>query len=132
MSDKKAVAFVRDEIVTFVMQDLFKVGHESVTVSVFEGDTSEFASRTEELRIIVSSLRVDNIVSALINRSRSDALKLISEDKVFINYFSVKKPSQFLSDGDVISIRGYGKFIVGSLHGTTKRDRLIVNILHYI
>ena len=129
---KSAVIFLRNEIVSYVLGELEKVGNEPVSVELFSGNTSTFGINTEELRIIVSSMRVDNILSSLLNISRNESSSLISDDKVFVNYFQVTKPSSILNDTDVLSIRGYGKFIIGNISGKTKRDRLILNVFRYI
>jgi len=132
LSAKEAVVFLRNDIVPFVMDELRKVGNNSVYVSFYEGDTASLGAKTEEIRIIVSSMRVDNIVSSLAKCSRSQASDLISGDKVFVNYYLVLKSSQFLSEGDVISIRGFGKFIIGKLVGNTKRDKLVISVTRYV
>ena len=131
-SDKSAVVFVKNEISSFVINELDRVGHETVSVTVYDGDTADFGTKTEELRVIVTSMRVDNIVSSLLNLSRSDSSQLISDDKVFLNYYQVTKPSQILSSEDVLSIRGCGKFIIGNVMGKTKRERLILSVSRYI
>ncbi len=132
LSDTQAVVFVRSEMFVHIKRDLDKVARDSVTVSVYTGDTSTLSSEKEELRLIVSSMRIDNIVSSLINCSRSKASELIAQDCVFCNYFQVKKPSLNICTGDVISIRGYGKFIIGENAGKSRRDNLIINVLHYV
>lgn len=129
---QEAIVFLRNDIVNYVFSELNKVGSDTVVLSLYSGNTDELSADKENIRIIVTSMRADNIVSALINSSRNDAVVLISDDKVFVNYSQVKKPSQILAEGDVVSIRGFGKYIIGSLHGTTKRERLVVNVLHYI
>lgn len=132
VSTKEAIAFVRDDIAEHIIRDLYRVGRETVSVCEYTGDTDNLCSATEELSLIVTSMRVDNFVSACINSSRTQAAELISSDMVFVNYIQASKPSQNISEGDVISIRGYGKFIVGGLSGRTKRDRLVIKVLHYI
>ena len=131
-NSKSAVIFLRSEIVSYVLNELDKVGHESVTVTSYDGDTSKFGTATEELRVIVTSIRVDNIISSLLNVSRTESSQLISDDKVFVNYYQVSKPSLILNDTDVLSVRGYGKFIIGNILGKTKRDRLILSFFRYI
>ncbi len=132
LTDKEAVVFVRNDIAEHIMRELDKVGRESVTVVVYTGDTDNLSSKTEELSLIVTSMRIDNFVSACINSSRAEADRLISSDMVFVNYLQVSKPAQTVSEDDVITIRGYGKYIVGALTGRTKRDRLVIKVLHYI
>ncbi len=132
LSATQAVVFVREEMFPHIKRDLDKVARDSVEVSVYTGDISMLSSKTEEMRIVVSSMRIDNIVSSLINCSRSKAINLISNDCVFCNYFQIKKPSHSVCTGDVISIRGYGKFIIGENAGMSRRDNLIINVMHYV
>lgn len=132
VKSNEAIIFVRDDIAQYIIRELDKVGRESVTVCEYTGDTDSLSNNTEELSLIVTSMRADNFVSACINSSRSEAVSLISSDMVFLNYLQVNKPSQNITEGDIISIRGYGKFIVGEVKGKTKRDRLVIKVLHYI
>ncbi|MBQ9742688.1 MAG: hypothetical protein IJV88_03315 [Ruminococcus sp.] len=132
LSDKSSVVFVRNEIAEYLINELTKVGRDSVDISYFSDDTDALCSNTEELRIIVTSMRADNVVSACINCSRGVASQLISSDQVFLNYFHVSKPSVTVSEGDILSIRGYGKFIIGEQTGSTKKDRMVISVLRYI
>lgn len=132
INPQEAVVFLREEITEFVFNNLSKVGSDTVKLSLYKESGNIPAPDKEEIRVIVSSMRVDNIISSLIKCSRNLACEFISDDKVFVNYLKVKKPAQVLVEDDVISIRGYGKYIIGTTQGTTKRDRLIINALHYI
>ncbi|MBQ8000484.1 MAG: hypothetical protein IJ298_04615 [Ruminococcus sp.] len=132
VSNNEAVVFVRDDISEYIIRELDRVGREPVTVCLYSGDTDNLNSKTEELNLIVTSMRADNFVSACINSSRTEAARLISSDLVFLNYVQVNKPSQSINEGGIISIRGHGKYIVGALSGKTKRDRLVIKVLHYI
>lgn len=132
ISDTEAVIFVRSELAEFIIRELDKVGRDSVEARTFTSDRDELCSKTETLRLIVTSMRIDNVVSACAGCSRSDASELISSDMVFVNYLNADKPSRLVSEGDVLSIRGHGKFIIGDLAGKTKKDRLVINVLHYI
>lgn len=131
LNDKEAVVFVRSDISAYIQSELSKVASSSVNVSLYQGDTSEFTANFEQLRLIVSSMRIDNVVSACANCSRAGSAQLISGEKVFVNYLQANKPSKLLSEGDVISIRGCGKFIIAQQMGITKKDRLVINVLHY-
>ncbi len=132
VNKNEAIIFVRDDVAQYIIRELDKVGRESVSVCEFTGDTDNLSNKTEAFSLIVTSMRADNFVSACINSSRNAAVDLISSDMVFLNYVQVNKPSQNITEGDVISIRGYGKFIVGEIAGRTKRDRLVIKVLHYI
>lgn len=132
LTDTEAVVFVRDDVARFIISELSRVGSDKVEVSEYLGDGSGFVRRTEELRLVVSSMRLDNVVSACANVSRGTSAELIESGMVFINSFSVLKSSATVKMADKISIRGYGKFIVSEHISNTKRDRMVIKVLHYI
>lgn len=128
----QALVFVREEIADYIKSELKSVRRDSVKVSDYELDTSNFTVKKDEVTFTISSLRVDNIVSSLARCSRSEAVALIEDDKVFVNHLSIKKPSANISEDDIISIRGIGKFIYKGISGTTRKGNLIISVLHYI
>ena len=85
----------------------------------------------EEIKIIVPSLRLDNFVSDLARTSRNKALEIIKQERVFINGKNEIKPSKQVKLGDIITIRGKGRFIVKSFEGTTRSGRTVVLIEKY-
>lgn len=60
----------------------------------------------EEIKITVSSMRLDNITSELAKISRRKALELLSEEKVFINSKAETKSTKAVHENDIIAIRG--------------------------
>ena len=88
--------------------------------------------KKEEIRIVVASLRLDAIVAELAKCSRNVANEIIENQRVFINYENESRSSKLLSEGDVIVIRGKGKFIVKLINGETRKGKLSATIEHYI
>lgn len=86
----------------------------------------------EKFTIIVSSLRLDNFVSELAKCSRTRAEEIIIEQRVFINSVVADKNSKKINEGDIITIRGKGKFIFNGIERETRNDRLVLNIKKYI
>lgn len=84
--------------------------------------------KTEELSIIVPSLRLDNIVSDLARTSRSKAVQIIGQERVFINGQNETKVAKTVKIGDVITIRGKGRFVVKGVTGTTRSGRSVLLI----
>lgn len=132
VDDFSAVVFIRDEIKDYIINQLDKVGRYSVTVTDYQGSTDKLVINTEELSVIVTSMRIDNVVSSCANISRALSTELIEQDKVFINYSAPSKVSQNVNFDDTISIRGYGKYKIIEQIKTTKKDRLVLKVLHYI
>ncbi len=86
----------------------------------------------EEFNIIVPSIRVDVIVSKIINSSRSNALEKIKNGDIYLNYELLTKPTYMLKENDIFSIRKYGKYKFNGIINETKKGNIIVNISKYV
>lgn len=87
--------------------------------------------KREEIRITVSALRLDCIVSEMANMSRTSASDIISQQRVFVNYEMEVRNSKEIKEQDVIVIRGKGKFRIKEILGETKKGKTVVIIEHY-
>lgn len=88
--------------------------------------------RVEEIKIIVPSLRLDNIVSDLAKTSRNKAVQIINQERVFINGQNETKQSKQIKINDIITIRGKGRFIIKESVGNTRSGRTVLLIEKYI
>ena len=80
---------------------------------------------------IVSSLRIDNIVSTITNESRNSVLDKFKNNEIYLNYEDSVKPTRTLHEGDIFSIRRYGKYKFNSILKNTKKGGYIIEILMY-
>ena len=94
--------------------------------------SKEFRIEYKKMEIIVSSLRIDNIVSTLINSSRNDVLEKFKNKDIILNYSEDVKPTRVLRENDVFSIRKYGKFKYSKVLKETKKGGFIIEILKYL
>ena len=88
--------------------------------------------KKQEIKVIVSSLRLDNIVSELTKTSRKNAEEIIKQERVFINYELQTKNTKHVKEKDKITIRGKGKFEIKEIVGETKNGRIVVLIEKYV
>lgn len=86
----------------------------------------------EEFTIIVSSIRLDCFVAELAKCSRTKAEEYIEYGKAFINSIQELKPAKKLLIGDIITIRGKGKFIFQNIVKETSKNRFVIQIQKYI
>ena len=92
----------------------------------------DYKQEYEEFNIIVPSIRVDVIVSKIINSSRSNALEKIKNGDIYLNYELLTKPTYMLKENDIFSIRKYGKYkFLGEIN-RTKKESLVVKYLKYV
>lgn len=86
----------------------------------------------EEVSLSVASLRLDGIVSDVVRVSRAKVLQPIKAGRCKVNWKVEENPSVQLQEGDVVSLKGFGRFQVLSIHGTTKSGRMRVKIGKYV
>lgn len=85
----------------------------------------------EEIKIAISSMRIDSIVSEIIKSSRKKAGELIVGEKVYVNAKIENKLSKLLNQGEILAIRGSGKYIISELLGTNKKGKQIILVKKY-
>lgn len=85
----------------------------------------------ENIEITVTSVRLDNIISELLNTSRNVAQKLINEEKVSINYNIETKNIKRAKESDILIVRGNGKYIIDKFLGKNKKNKEIIKIKKY-
>ena len=88
--------------------------------------------KTKEYNIIVSALRLDNIIAELAKTSRMQAKELINQERVFVNFKNEIKQTKILNEGDLVSIRGKGRFKISEIIGNTQKGRYILKIEKYV
>ena len=82
--------------------------------------------------ILVSSMRLDNITSKIISKSRSIVDKMLIDKEILLNYEEIRNDSIGLKEGDILSIRKYGKYKIGKIKGYTKKNSIILEIIKYV
>src|SRR5690606_41281402 len=82
----------------------------------------------KEKYITIPSLRLDAIVSSTLNLSRNDSLNFIKHGKIKVNWEPISKPFFEVNEGDLVSVKGYGRFILSRVFGKTKRNRVKASI----
>ena len=131
VEDDSCYGIVSEEIFDFLVDNLKEVGRNPVTVE--EVNRNQVPSlKFEELVDSVSSVRLDNIVSVMINNSRSKGLELIETGEVSVNYVVDKKKNSTLKEGDIVTIRKKGKFIFEKILGENKKGKIRVLIKRFI
>lgn len=131
VKDNIGYLFCLEHIKDYIIGSVDRIKHTTVTVREIESLPDNAVSVPTEYEKIVSSLRIDAVISAVYNLSRNDSAKLFAQEKVFVNSRQVNSPSYQLKDGDIISLRGFGRFIFDKALRSTKKDRLVISIQKY-
>ena len=128
ISEKKYI-IILNEIEEFIKNNLTKIG--KYNVKLIKNNISILASYQKkfiEKIIVLKSLRLDNLLSKLINKSREDVKKIIHSKLVMLNYVLILKNHTNLCEGDIITIRGYGKYKIAQIENN---KRFKITILKY-
>ena len=120
--------FCLDTISDYIIRNLTQVRHTTVNCELADNIPIDALPQPENREIIVSSERLDVIVSAIYNLSRSQVLPVFHTEKVFVNGVIKTSPSATLNIGDKVSVRGFGRFIYNGVLRHTKKDRLVISV----
>ncbi len=127
-----AYVFAAEKIAGHIEKELTRVGHTQVRVERMADIPEDVKPRFERENLIVSSLRLDLIVAKLYHMSRQAAKDIFIEGKVFLNSRQCTDPSAPVKAEDVLSVRGYGKFVFRNVDHETKKGNLAVSVDKYV
>ncbi len=114
IEDDYCYFIVANKIKDVIINELVMIRNNYISLEeVFEIDN--VIKKYEIIKLRVSSLRIDLVLSKLLSRSRNQIQELFSDNKVLCNYRCIKSCSYLLKKNDVLSIRGYGKYKIGEI-----------------
>ena len=123
---------VLDSIKPYILSNITSIGKFNIKIKEVDINTiSNYHYEYDVLDILVSSLRIDNIVSTLVNSSRSNTEELFKDKFVFVNYEPILKKTHTIKEGDIIGIRKNGKYRFDSIVKITNKDKYIIRMLKY-
>ena len=122
---------VHEDIESFIIYNIDKIAKVVCSAEVIDNIELIPKVNFKEEIILVSSLRIDGVVSKITNVSRSKAVTMIEQGQVLINYVKIKDKSYELKGEERITIRGFGKFIIGNSIGNSKSGKIKIIIKKY-
>lgn len=131
--DEGAYIFIHADVAEYVHDNLHKIGNQGVKTEVISDLTQITVERKyKTIGAICASPRLDAVVGAAANVSRAQASVLINSAKVKLNHRQTAETAKPVKEGDLLSIRGYGRFLVHSFDGETRKQRLHITLKQYI
>lgn len=125
--------YILSEMDGFIKENLTRIGNASINLEKIDVDVlKDFKRKYIEEKMIVSSLRIDNVISKIIGTNRKKVIDKIKEKEIIINYEVLTKNSYTLKEGDIFSIRRYGKYKYIGITNNTKKDHFVIKYLKYI
>ena len=132
VNEGNSVAFIYNTVSDFLISEIKKIGSVGVKLSIENERNFVVNESFEIINGTVSALRTDAILSLAIKLSREKTALLIKSIGIDINYEKNYSPNEKLKLNDIFSLRGYGKFVLLEIGGTSKKDRIHIGIKKYI
>ena len=108
------------------MQELCSIRRTTVSARISELPEKLRSPEPEVREVVVSSERADALIAAVYRLSRSEAQELFAHGRIFVNSRLIENTSRTLSIGDIVSVRGHGRFVYDGTARETKKGRLRV------
>ena len=127
--EEETICYIHQELAEYVCAALQKVSHTNVKTSVSDVVSVILPQKQWQYRTMtVASLRLDAVAGGGFHLSRAKVQALIKGEKVQVNWSTITSPSILLKEGDMISIRGFGRVKLFEIGGMTKKDRICVTV----
>ncbi len=131
--DDKCIVFSSADIADYIITNLDKVGNCGISIKLADPKSLVLPKRKfEEIRTTVAALRLDCVIGAALKTSRAAAVEVIRSKRVSVNWQETDNTSLKLSGGEVISVRGKGRFRLSEQINPTRKGRLGICIEKYI
>ena len=125
---KTGYVFCLERIAEYIIDNLAQVRHTHVKLKVLEQEEEFIQKEIEEMVVLSASERIDGVIAKVYNMSRSQSIEHFRAKKVYVNSRLCENNSYQLKQQDVVSVRGYGKFVYNGVGYQTKKGKLSVKV----
>ena len=129
----KCLMFVSTDIAEYIVDNLMKIGNAGISVGYADIDTVELPERaTDEINGTVANARIDAVLSVALKVSRSKASEYITSENVQVNWENVASVTRKMSENDIFSVKGFGRFRLKTIGHQSKKGRYHITIEKYL
>lgn len=125
--------FASSKISDYIVANLEKIG--SAGVKIRKLSIAEFAPpepKTQTKGIFVMSNRLDAVLAGALDLSRAKAAELIRSERVSVNHALKTDVSLKVNEGELLSVRGFGRLRIGEEGNKSRKGRTYLEIIKYI
>lgn len=131
--DKGAYIYILNDVAEFVAGALQKIANVGVEVTIKDCfDIEPPKQKFEMINTVAASERLDAVIAAILNISRRISSELIKASKVSVNHVEVTDTDFILKPGQIISVRGFGRYIYIDKGMTTRSQRIHIEVKKFI
>lgn len=132
LDENKCYVYTLEKTAEYIIQTLEGVSRTKIKCTRLEKLPNLPVTEPQEVTVIASSNRADALIASVYDLSRNDALALINSGKVFINSVELAQNHKTLKENDIVSVRGFGRFIfVTETDSKTRSGKIRIVIKKY-
>jgi RNA-binding protein YlmH len=131
LSENNYYLLCEENIADYFIENLDKIKHTVVKLCRISADSIQQKQNFTEKEGIVSSNRLDAVIACIYKLSRNEALELLRSEKIYVNGKLIQNPSHSCKVDDIISVRGFGRFLYQEEYGTTNKGRIKIRVQIY-
>ncbi|WP_073508064.1 YlmH/Sll1252 family protein [Streptobacillus notomytis] len=110
VEDNIGYILISNKVLDFILNNLKSIGKNECVIKISE--KNDFSYNFKDIKINISSNRLDNFISDITNLSRNKATQLIEAGLVQIDYEMCKEKNREVKHMNILTIRKYGKYLV--------------------
>ena len=127
----RCILFTTRPAALVLQTELDKVGNVGVKIMPAPQNV-DFSASFSYIKGTVSSLRLDCVLALLLRCSRAEAQQMIKSGGVMLNHLQQQSPARDVDPGDIISVSGHGRFLVGEIGGMSRKGRINISCKKYL
>ena len=112
--------------------ELDRIRHTTVKTECIPLNQLHWEQKYKDISGSVTTPRLDAVLSVAIRTSRTQGLQLIRDGNIYINGKCCTENAKLLREGDIISVRGYGKYRFRQTGVRSKKGRYHIMVQQYI
>ena len=122
---------IAEEKYDIISKEINKIGNIPVKFQkILSEEVPESEFKTENF--LLSSLRLDSFVSAATELSRQKSVEEIEKGNVLLNYNLEKDKSAEIKEGDILTVKKYGKFKFLNIKGESRKNKIRIDVKKFI
>lgn len=125
IAGSKSYIYLLEDLENYIINTLTYVGKQKISFKRIDLDTlSTYQREYEEISYPIASPRIDLVFSKITHINRSKIYSFLHQKEIIVNENYISKSSYLLKEGDLFSIRKYGKYKVEEIIKTKNNHRI--------
>ena len=124
--------FCEEKIAPYIADNLIRVKHVNVFCEEADDVPADIRPKLVRMETQVSSERLDAVIAHILKLPRTRASDLFRTERVFVNGKMTQDRTRAPKEGDIISVRGFGRFRYAGLSHMTRKGKSSIVVEKYV